>query len=89
MTPRFGVAGVKWEPEEEWEKELAIQPWFNGDERVKDFIRSKLAEERKDFAEKVKEKLEVLDYYWQREHQDRVLISLDDALAALKVLEEN
>ena len=36
----------------------------------------------------LRDKLESRDYYWQRDHQERTLISLDDALSALDELIE-
>lgn len=32
------------------------------------------------------EKVETLDYYWQREHQDKTLVRLDDVLARIRSL---
>ena len=40
-------------------------------------------EERKAVIEDVREKAEKLDYFWQKEHQQRVLISLEDLLSIL------
>lgn len=46
-------------------------------------IRSLLQAERDRVIEEVRAAIEPLDYYWQREHQDKVLVRLDDVLAAL------